>query len=216
MDRGFPLLILNISQEEGIARAVFEKELRPLQETVFNDLGLIIPAIQVRNSRELAPYEYQLQIDDQCFETFVGIKVGEFWLNLPVGQLAQQTWWGKRWQARAANENSGSKAAIVSGDEQDRLMWQHRGYETYSPVDYAVFAAAAQLRLHAAELMTPRLAEYYLTKLQTQFPVLVEVVRDRFDAATLSRALQGRLRAQTSIKNFVGVLEIMLLDAAPT
>jgi flagellar biosynthesis component FlhA len=63
-------------------------------------------------------------------------------------------------------------------------------------------------------LLTPDLVEYYLTRIKSHQPALVNVVRHYFSIEELAQTLRRRLRSQLSIKNLPRVLEELIGTAS--
>jgi len=78
-----------------------------------------------------------------------------------------------------------------------------------APVQFVI----DELRRRADQLLTPDLVEYYLTKLQTDFPALVNVTRHYFSAEELTWQLRRRLIFRSSIKNLPRVLDELISTA---
>jgi flagellar biosynthesis component FlhA len=73
--------------------------------------------------------------------------------------------------------------------------------------------ALGLLEQNAAELVEPILVEFYLSKLNTRFPILVETIRKRFTIESLCGALRSRVERRQSIRDFPGVLEEILAES---
>ena len=69
------------------------------------------------------------------------------------------------------------------------------------------------LEQNAGELVVPAFVEFFLVKLQSRFPVLVETVRKRLSIGKLCDALRSRVERGESIKNLPGVLEDILAES---
>ncbi len=84
-----------------------------------------------------------------------------------------------------------------------------------TPVDALTlpYIVASQLVEHAAELLTPLLVDRYLLVLNEGFPELVRAARGAFSLDELTERLRRRLASGLSIKDFRGVLEMLLYDA---
>jgi len=209
----FPSLKLRTGEYAGIERDELTKALRGLQELIFSELGLIIPILQVVDDETLPKRVQQLEINDSKLERISGLEPNEFWVNVRSDAVVGRKWWNRNWEARPAIEpNTGDPAATLRGDEAGRQLWQSYGYDTRSPLGYIVFTTAAELRRHAATLLTPDLVRYYLVRLKGPFPALVQAAR-RFDVESLTRVLQAKLEQRMSIRNLRRILETMLAEA---
>ena len=210
MDSTFPTLTLFVGPLPGIDRSRLEIELALLQTLFVDELGLITPLLNVQADESLPAGAYRLQLNEQRLPPIEGIKPHEFWVLYPADALTEPKF-GRTWRARPAVEpNFGNAAAIVEGDDAARQLWQENGHDTRGPTEYVVFTVAAEIRKRADEFLVPALAEYYLTKLRSPYPALVDSARQQFDLATLTEALRAKLRARESIKDLRTILEDML------
>jgi tetratricopeptide (TPR) repeat protein/predicted RNA-binding Zn-ribbon protein involved in translation (DUF1610 family) len=75
-------------------------------------------------------------------------------------------------------------------------------------------AFETELRRRPDQLLTRDLVEYYLTKLKTNFPALVNVVRHYFTTEELTQQLRHRLSLQSSIRNLPKILEELVSAAS--
>jgi len=193
MDSTFPTLTLLVGTLPGIERSLLEMEMALTQTLFINELGLITPLLNVQADDTLPSGAYQLQMNGQRLTPITGLKPNEFWVLFPASELTEPMF-GRAWRARPAVEpNFGNEAAIVEGDDAARQLWQEHGHDTRSPAHYIVFTVAAEIRKRAAEFLVPGLVDYYLTKLHSPYPALVDSARQQFDLATLTESLRPKL-----------------------
>jgi flagellar biosynthesis protein FlhA len=199
---------------DSSAYAALETELRRLQESFFNELGVIIPPIRLREDENLLDNTYRLQMNDRVLDTIVGLEPDEFWLSFPARQVVGTMWWGRTWQARNSPEpNTGDEASVVRGDETSRRLWEENNYQTKSPPEYIALIIVAALRKHAADLLVPDLVQHYMTKLRIRYPMLIDAISQRFDTESLTSMLRAKLERGTSIKDLPRVLENILVES---
>ena len=106
--------------------------------------------------------------------------------------------------------------AIANGQSIRQTGFQLQINDEQLPTEFGpapVEFVFAELRRRADQLLTPDLVEYYLTKLKTQFPALVNVTRYYFSAKELTQQLRHRLNFRSSIKNLPRVLEELISTA---
>lgn len=73
-------------------------------------------------------------------------------------------------------------------------------------------AAVKLLDEHAADLLAPEMAAYFLVRLRASWPALVRAVEQRFTVEALTEALRARLRRGDSIRDLVLTLEEILAE----
>ncbi len=200
----------------GIDRGQLEILLSSLQETLFQQTGVITPPVRTQSDDSLQDKEFQLAIGDRRLEGLESIGIDEFWvLSQAAEQVDGTERWGRTWSARPSREPvTGADAAIVKGDEAAAQIWTDNGYTTFNALGQIIFLTLATAYAHASEFLTPDLVEYYLTRLHATYPVLVDVVRQQFDTAALTGALQRTVKTRQSIRDLRGVLEELVAQTA--
>jgi type III secretory pathway component EscV len=213
MDTAKPSLEIHLGKLPGIDRQALESEFSGFQAMFFEEFGIIIPTMVMREDPDLPDDTFQVVINGQSQPPVKSLKDGEFWLYLPASQLHGQPYFDRIWEVRPAVEpNTGSEASIVLGGDADRQLWIDAGSDTRSRQDYIVFTVASQIRQQPAAFFTPQLLRYYLNRLNDSHPDLISATYELVDTDELSRALKSRLQAAESIQNLPELLEKMLVE----
>ncbi len=213
MDAIQPSIQVKLGKLPGIDREQIASEISGFQEMFFDEFGIIIPMIEIIEDDELADDIFQVIINGDEQSPVESLQEGEFWLYMEVSQLKGETYFERMWEARPGIEpNTISEAAIVRGDEADRLLWAENGSDTRSRQGYVVFSVAAQIRSQPAAFLTPDLLHYYLTRLNEDYPDLIRTVNDLLDNEMLLESLKSHLNNGFSIQNLPRLLEEMLVE----
>jgi flagellar biosynthesis component FlhA len=207
-----PSLTLHLGRLPWIDRASLAAGFTSLQSDIFDEIGVLIPLLKIKEDSQLAEDAFQLEINGQMHGPFTAISAHEFLLNMSLDDLGQHEWWGQTWHARESIDSNGSTlAAIVEGDDNARKLWAQKEFDTHSPTEYVIFITAAILRKHASHFLDSFLVEHYLTQLDQHVPALVRAVRKRFDTPTLQQCLENELTNGESIRDLPAVLENLLV-----
>ena len=213
MENFQPTIQVHLGKLPGIDRADLEIEFSGFQEMFFNEFGIIIPIIEIVEDNELAENLFQVIINGEKQPPFESLQEGEFWLYMEASQLEGESYFERTWEARPGIEpNTLSEAAIVRGGETDRQLWADSGSATRSRQGYVVFSVAAQIRAQPAVFLTPDLLHYYLSRLNEDYPDLVQAVGALLDNETPLENLKSRLNDGSSIQNLPRLLEEMLVE----
>lgn len=170
-----PSIQVHLGKLPGIDRPVLEAEFSGFQDMFFNEFGIIIPLIEIVEDDQLADNIFQVVINNKKQPPVESLQEGEFCLFVPASQLASDTYFERSWEARPGIEpNSLSEAAILRGEETDRQLWADNGMDTRSRQGYVIFCVAANIRAQPAAFLTPDLLQYYLTRLEDNYPDLIQ------------------------------------------
>ncbi len=213
MDNFQPSIQVHLGGLPGIDRADINSEFSGFQEMFFDEFGIIIPLIEIVEDAELAENIFQVIINGEKQPPVESLQEGEFWLYMDVSQLEGESYFERTWEARPGIEpNTLSEAAVVRGDETDRQLWADNGSDTRSRQGYVVFSVAAQIRAQPTAFLTPDLLHYYLTRLNDDYPDLVQAAGALLDDDKMLDFLKSRLNDGYSIQNLPRLLEEMLVE----
>jgi type III secretory pathway component EscV len=204
-----PSLTLFLSKSSLLDRATLNQLFTNLQESLFNELGIICPIVSIQDSEEMSQNWFQLQINDRRLDPTSGLKFDEFLVNYPSSKTTEIGVASRP----ALNPLWENEASIVQGGNEARLKCEQAGYEIVNPVDYIFLSVAATVRKNAGLLLSVELVEHFLATLEEFYPDLINAVRTHVDISTLTETLRAKLKRNSSIKNMPPILEDLLSQA---
>lgn len=178
---------------------------RPLLEHVEDirrkiaaDLGLLVPAVRVKDNLQLGAHEYVIKIR--------GAKVaqgrayaGEFLTVVEEPLL-------RRLQGRPVKEPVRGQAAIWIDPDQAANL-QARGLEVCGATELVAEHLASVVRRHAWELLTRQQVASMVSDLSSRSNALVTEVTARFKIGTIQKVLQNLLREEVPVHDLETILE---------
>jgi flagellar biosynthesis protein FlhA len=178
---------------------------RPLLEHVEDvrrkiaaDLGLLVPAVRVKDNLQLGAHEYVIKIR--------GAKVaqgrahaGEFLAVVEEPLL-------RRLQGRPVKEPVRGQTAVWIDAEQAANL-QARGLEISSAAELLAEHLACVVRRHAWELLTRQQVASMVADLSSRSNALVTEVTARFKIGTIQKVLQNLLREEVPVHDLETILE---------
>ncbi|HYE78146.1 MAG TPA: flagellar biosynthesis protein FlhA [bacterium] len=202
LELGYSLIPLVDAQQEGDLLG----RIRNLRRQLALELGVVIPAIRIRDNIQLRPQEYVIKLR--------GSQVARFEL-LVDRLLAIQT-----------GEPSPSLTGIETRDpafglpalwvaEGQRSTAEMAGYTVVDPTSVITTHLTEVIRGRAAELLDREAVKALLDKLKDRSPVVVnELIPGVMGMGEIQRVLRRLLEEGVSIRDLGGILEA-LADAAP-
>jgi flagellar biosynthesis component FlhA len=206
-----PTLTLFLSPKSTWDRLALAQLSGPVQELLFEELGIICPMIQIQDDEDLPAHAVQLQVNDSRPTTTRGPGPNGFWLDSLPSQPAAHDETG----LPATQTDQATEAAIVPEGESVAQHWRERGYPELDPVAYLFYHLADTMRHNAGKLLSTELVRHYLTTLQPTYPALVDAALKQFDLAALTRILRDKLDGRSSIRNLPVILEDLLATDPP-
>lgn len=210
MEEILPSLKLYLGHLPYIDRQSLKDEFGRFQDLFFDECGVIIPAMDIIEDPSLSETTLQLEINGEKQPPIESLAENEFWVFYPASQI-ENPFLNHTWQFRPSIEpNTGEEAAIVTGGQAEQQTWRENGYDIRTCQGYVIFSTAAQVRSHKADFVNSRLVRFYLSRLQENYPALIETVREVISETDLIKELKSRLAEYESIKNLPGILEDLL------
>lgn len=183
-------------------------ELKKIPPYFFKETGVVIPDIQLSESKEINQNDFQLQFNDQKLPVIAGLDPDEILIFVSFQDIKDQ-FPGSREFIDPATIASGS---IVRATEEAVKEIELKHYDKRNPLEYVVFYIAAELRLQPDRLLDIELVRYFLNKLKQDYPVLINMTSMYFTDKELTRRLKELLKKGTPIKNLPVVLENLVAE----
>ncbi len=170
------------------------------------DLGIVVPSIHIRDNLQLAPGEYRVLIK--------GNRVGggtlrpEFLLAMDPGNVIE------RIDGIATKEPAfGLDALWVSPTRKEEA--EMAGYTVVDLPTVMATHLTEIVRTHAHELLGRQEASTLVENFKKTHPKVVEeLIPDQMNLGSVVRVLQGLLKEQVSVRDFLTIFET-LADEAP-
>ena len=176
------------------------RRIATVRERIAAELGFVVPAVQVRDSRRIAPSEYSFKLR--------GDSLGQ-WNVDPCGFLAVPRRLGPApLEGRPGPELEGASTFWVA-DVAD-MDAVETSYVFLQPSRAVARHLEAVVRSHAAELLSREEVSRMLTELRDRAPSLVDdVVPEALRVSDLHQVLQELLREGVSIRDLETILEAL-------
>ncbi|MBN1442749.1 MAG: FHIPEP family type III secretion protein [Planctomycetes bacterium] len=177
-----------------------------IRERIAVELGIVMPGVQIRDTRRIAPSEYTLKLR--------GNSLGR-WFADARGLLAVA-------RRAAAHPLPGTPAFELDGrvsfwiQESDEITAIDEGYDLLTPVEAVALHVELVIRRHAAELLSREEVTRMLDDLRRRAPTLVDdLIPAPIKVSDLQQVLQGLLREGISIRDLESILEALGKSAGP-
>jgi type III secretion protein V len=183
-----------------------EETLSMMQDGLFDELGIILPAVRIETDSTLKADEFRFDLNGRAYSPLVGLAPDEFLVNDTADHLSQLKIEGHK----AINPANGSVCTIVREDQGSSDACRQAGLMTWGPVGFLVLTLAHEIRKVAASFQTVEATEYVLDSLGAFFPQLIDTARKRFSVEEISLLLRDLLEEEISIRDARSILESML------
>jgi tetratricopeptide (TPR) repeat protein len=210
LTQGIISLTLYLSNSSTLDRESLKVALMDMQAALFDEMGVVIPQIFIEASDTVEQDDFQLQINDQKSPITVGLTSDELWVFVSFNSVRDRFPDGRA----SIEPNSGESASVLKVSEEVLRLLPSHSYAQRDSLGYVIFCIAAELRRNADELLTREIVEYFLLRLKTNFPDLINVALDFWGIEELTRRLREQLRIPSSIKNMPVILETLLCSAS--
>lgn len=181
------------------------KRIALMRNQVAGELGVVVPAVRVRDNIQLGGTEYAVKL--RGVRVARGDVMPQYLLALNANGNAQQMD-----GIRTTDPSFGMPALWIGPDR--RAEAESNGYTVVEPQTVLSTHLMETIRRHSGELLGRQETQELLDGLKETNPALVEdIVPNRLSLGTLHRVLQRLLREGVPIRDLVTVLEA-LSDAA--
>jgi type III secretory pathway component EscV/tetratricopeptide (TPR) repeat protein len=195
---------------EGAVSAADDKPIAEMfsimQESLFYELGLVLPQVQLRTDRALKSGEFRIRLGGVDHEPLTGLGHHEFLVNDTVERLSLLDIVGRG----AVNPATGAGCALLPLTPRGVETCLQAGLTTWGPHGFVVLSLAAAIRRNAAVFQTDDVTQYNLDSLGEAFPDLVRIALERYGAPGISMLFRELLEEQISIRDLRTILESLL------
>ena len=168
-----------------------------------DDLGIEIPAIEVRGDPHLRRREIHFVVNGRAGLPVRGLRRGELLVGATATQLAELGV-----GARAAWNPGWDQPGAIASDA-DRAKVEAKGYMVFNQIDFAVLAMSGEIRRSAHLLLTTDDVHHRLVALARRRPRLARLIgRSHEVAPRLLATLRALVKENVSIRD----LETMLVE----
>jgi flagellar biosynthesis protein FlhA len=165
------------------------------------DLGLVIPAIRVRDNMQLRPGGYAIKIK--------GIEVGHGEL-MPNHFLAMNAGGATRQVDGVSTTEPAFGLPAIWIDASRREEAEMAGYTVVDPPSVLVTHLTEIVKAHAYALLGRQEVKTLIDGVKETYPAVVEeLIPDLLTFGEVQKVLQGLLREGVSIRNLVTILEVL-------
>ena len=183
---------------EGPHKGQLLERIASLRRQIAEELGLLTPAVRIRDNLRLEPRRYQILVR--------GAKVGEG-LAQP-GMLLALGSPSDRLEGQPTSDPVFGAPAIWIAQSQ-RGPAESAGYSVVDACGVIVTHLGELIRRHAAQLLGRQQTVSMLEALRPRCPHLVDEVLGRFGAGRIQKVLCGLLSERVSIRDLEAVLEAL-------
>ncbi|NHF58042.1 FHIPEP family type III secretion protein [Flavobacteriaceae bacterium TP-CH-4] len=166
-----------------------------MRDGLFYELGLRYPKFKLRFTDALEKGLYKIQVNDSLTEAFSGIDANECLVNDTVERIKLLRING----TPTVNPANGSQCAIIA--KEDVAIAKQAGLSTWDPMGYLTLCFSSVLRNYAACFVNNKLVHDELDRLSSAWPKLVEVLKNKYPIAIITKTLRLLLSEEVSIRN---------------
>jgi type III secretion protein V len=182
----------------------FRHLFRSLEDNLFLQLGLPLPALVWVVSRGMRERMLAVKINDRLGPPVLGLELGTLLVNAPTEQVRRM----QLARRPGSAPMGGGDFAVVS--ELDRRTIQQAGLASLGPREFVLQVLALEIIQVADRLLSTDDVEYLLARLKREFPDLVRATLVRFTVEDLTRVLRGLLRERLAIRDLPTILGRLL------
>ncbi|NLN16011.1 MAG: flagellar biosynthesis protein FlhA [Firmicutes bacterium] len=172
------------------------------------ELGIVIPAIRIRDNMQLSPNTYCIKI--KGVEMGSGELMCRYYLAMKAGPVSEEI------PGIATTEPAfGLPALWITEDKREQAEWA--GYTVVDAPSVLATHLTEIIKSHAHELLGRQEVKTLLDALREQYSAVVEeLVPDLLTLGEIQKVLQNLLREGVSIRNLVTILETLADNARHT
>ena len=172
-----------------------------IREQIANELGLVIPAVRIRDNMQLRPEEYCVKLRGEVIARG-DVKVDHFLAMDPGLGLDPLDGFPTKEPA------FGIDATWISEEKKGRA--EAMGYTVVDVISVVATHLTETIRDHCAELLTREELSSLLERLKIESPAVVnEVIPDLLKLGDVQKVLQNLLREKVSVRDLEAVLECL-------
>jgi len=176
--------------------------IQSIRKQFAQELGIIVPQIQLRDNLQLEPGQYQISLKGNAVST--GTLMVDYFLAMDPGNVelpihGEQT----------SDPVYGLPAIWVHKREKDEAVF--RGYTVVNCATVIATHITKALRQFSAELLTRQDVQYLVDKLKETNPKVVEEVLhgDRLTIGDVVKVMQNLLREDVSVRDLLSIFECL-------
>jgi flagellar biosynthesis protein FlhA len=172
------------------------------------ELGIVIPAIRIRDNMQLSPNTYCIKI--KGVEMGRGELMCRYYLAMKAGPVSEEI------PGIATTEPAfGLPALWITEDKREQAEWA--GYTVVDAPSVLATHLTEIIKSHAHELLGRQEVKTLLDAMRDQYSAVVEeLVPDLLTLGEIQKVLQNLLREGVSIRNLVTILETLADNARHT
>lgn len=195
--------------------ASLEQRFELVQNQVFNDLGLIIPKLNLVADTSLGEDEYRVQLNDVSLPRSTGIKWDQLLVKasssnpVSLASLLNITVM-KIGLTPVTSYEKESKLFVVKNSADNAVLRLLPALTVTSMEDLLAETLIREITASAASFLTLDVLQHSLDLLRSSCPALVDAALARFELAEVAEILRSLLEEQVSIKNLRAILEALL------
>jgi len=193
--------------DSGVDQSSISEMFSYMQETLFYELGILLPKAQLRTDPNLNSSEFRINLNGEEASPITGIGPHEFLVNDTVERLKLLNIDGRR----TSNPASWIESAVVEETSGQAETCVAAGLTVWGPWAYIVLALTAEIRKSAAKFQTDETTKYALDLLSENFPDLVHAALQRYSIDQVASVLRHLVAEEISIRDLPSILEMLLL-----
>ena len=184
--------------------AQVKQRLQMLSDGLFFELGIRLPDIEVITSPTIRDAAFTIKINHVTSAPFPALPAGQLLVNDTVERLKAIGVEG----SRALNPANGNECSVVSsadfGKVSNDKLW------IWTPFEFIVLSASAELRRNAWRLLHLEAVEHELAMLHAAFPDLVMATLTNTSLPLVTQIARALIREEVSIRDLRAILERIL------
>ncbi|MDO4674845.1 flagellar biosynthesis protein FlhA [Campylobacter sp.] len=183
-----------------LAETELTERIRSMRRAIAQSLGFLMPKIRIRDNLKLRPNEYSFKLKG------VSLANAEIYpdkyLAMDSGFITEEV------EGIATKEPAfNSDALWIDTNLKDEATLN--GYIVIDPASVISTHMSELIKKHASELLTRQEVQNMLTKLEGEYPIIVESATKVLSVGLIQKVLKDLLKHQIPIRDMLTILESM-------
>lgn len=178
-----------------------------MSDGMFDELGLMLPPIQLEEDANLPPATIAIWINDLPLPLEAGLAEDEILINEGPDRLGLSDVDGLR---ASANPAHGTAASILAATEDNLRRVKRMGLTSWGAAGHLVLVVSAAVHRYAGALWTIDSTRAVLFLLRDTIEPLIQATDSRFDRGLLTLVLRRLLDEEVTVRQMLPILESML------
>jgi hypothetical protein len=191
----------------------FRAALGKLPSTIFDELGLMLPEVELAGDDSLNESDLRLQLNDLVLPTATGVGLDQFAVNQTAEELSRVDLSGQR----MIDSITEKECIVLPANDELTKKCRDANLPNATSAEYVLVTVRGEIERNAGSFLTTDVVQFALNSLRQTYPIIVDAAAQRLDVLTLTRILRGLVDEGLSIRDLRTILEgLVAVDGATT